>query len=905
MKRIRTKLTVALLSSSLLASNFAGYTQTYAADPVQPAAISLSVKDQEMLVGSRLIKGITNNAADQSTLAIDGVPVPGDQFVDIQPELLMDINGFDSGFKNGILIGDQIVKVIDAKIVNYETVRVPIPTSMLQTGANTISLHSGNNLAPTGTAGNNDDFSVQNVRLVLGNGTVLPVEGVQVKTGSGSTITLNPTSRVSLGDGLPPNDQTAKQSADFTFTVPQKNFTAKQYMWDTTKTTEGMHSIVLKAQGPDGEKQATANVLVDNAAPVFESISPVEGKTYKGNIDFQVKAVDATSGIDTVEAKLDGKPIQLPSTIAGVELTPGAHTFEVSATDKAGNKQNAAVSFSVVEEHPYRPVNPTPADSEDEASQNPKLSVLVSDPTNDPLDVTFLQGYRTDLKDKVANKAFVNSTDREPPLEMIPAGEKEFSPDAYTAVEAKDGKYLTTDSKEKFPYHRFDLKLEQDLAGVQEVEVVWEGHSLPDRQVTLYTWNFNTNKWVAGAAGTGDKDFTLKSKVNVQDMVKDNLVHVLIQDMIPSPDQYDFTFAWITDTQYYSESYPHIYDTMNQYIVENRDKLKIDYTIHTGDIVDDWNQPQQWANANKSMKILDDAKMPYGVVAGNHDVNFEKADYAEYYKYFGRDRFISQPTYGGDLENNRDHYDLVSSKGNDFIILYLGWSIDQQTIDWANDVLKRYPDRNAIVATHEYISPSGQYSGQGRAIWDNIVAGNQNVFMVLCGHHHGVAYNVKHATDGRTVIELLHDYQAGPEGGQGYLRLLHFDTENKQLIVNTYSPYMKDYNFFEDNKDEFTLPLNLKPVEKQVATDYIAVNVYGKEVIGQDAGVKSGTVAKTHWQGLGKGGTHFWYVRLADQYGGRQRSDIWSFTTKASQGLEPPKGDPELIPHGAPPQSGM
>ncbi|WP_052475880.1 metallophosphoesterase [Cohnella kolymensis] len=880
MKKARKQLVMSLLSCSLVAMNFMGTSQTFAADTVQP--ISLSVKDQEILKGTRVIKGVTNNKADQLTLSIDGNPVAAEQFQNVQPELLVDVNGFDSGYKNGIMIGDQVVKVIDGKVTNFETVRVPIPESLLHTGANTISLHSGNSTAPNSTTGNNDDFSVENVRLVLGDGTVLPVEDVKVKMGDGSQVTLSPTGRVSLGDGLPANDLMAKEMADFLFTLPEINFAAKQYTWDTTKTADGKHTVTLSAKGPDGEKQAISNVVVDNTAPVFESISPIDGKEYKGNIDFHANASDATTGIDKLEAKLDGEAIKLPASIAGLDMKPGTHQFSVNATDKAGNKQTAEAAFVVLEEHPYKPTQPTPVDGEERASQNPKLSVLVSDPTKDPLDVTFLQGYRTDLKERASNKAFVNTTDREPPLEMEAAGEKEFADDQYASVEAKDGKYLTTNSKDKFPYHRFDLKLEQDLSDIEDVEVMWEGHSLPHRQVTLYTWNFNTKQWVAGARGMGDKDFTLKAKVNVEDMVRDNVVHVLVQDLIPSPDAYDFTFAWITDTQYYSEKYPHIYDSMNQYIVDNRDKLKIDYTIHTGDIVDSWDSPQQWANADKSMKILDDAKMPYGVVSGNHDVNFEKADYAEYYKYFGRDRFVNQPTYGGDLENNRDHYDLVSSNGNDFIFLYLGWSIDQQTIDWANDVLKKYPNRNAIVATHMYISPNGKYSGQGQEMWDKVVANNQNVFMVVCGHHHGVAYNVKHAPDGRTVIEMLYDYQSGPEGGSGYLRLLHFDTEHQQLIVNTYSPYKNDYNFYEDSsKDEFTLPLKLKPVEKQVATDYIAVNLYGKKVIDKQSAVKSDTLAKAHWKGLGKDGTFFWYVRLADQYGGRQVSDIWGFTTKA------------------------
>ena len=60
---------------------------------------------------------------------------------------------------------------------------------------------------------------------------------------------------------------------------------------------------------------------------------------------------------------------------------------------------------------------------------------------------------------------------------------------------------------------------------------------------------------------------------------------------------------------------------------------------------------------------------------------------------------------------------------------------------------------------------------------------------------------------------MLADYQAGPEGGQGYMRLLHFDQDNNRILVNTYSPYLDDYNYYDTDtnpgKDEFVIELDL------------------------------------------------------------------------------------------------
>ena len=59
---------------------------------------------------------------------------------------------------------------------------------------------------------------------------------------------------------------------------------------------------------------------------------------------------------------------------------------------------------------------------------------------------------------------------------------------------------------------------------------------------------------------------------------------------------------------------------MTQWIVDNKEKQNIQYVMHTGDIVDSMDRESEWVNADKSMKILEDANIPYGVLAGNHDV---------------------------------------------------------------------------------------------------------------------------------------------------------------------------------------------------------------------------------------------------------------------------------------------
>lgn len=75
------------------------------------------------------------------------------------------------------------------------------------------------------------------------------------------------------------------------------------------------------------------------------------------------------------------------------------------------------------------------------------------------------------------------------------------------------------------------------------------------------------------------------------------------------------------------------------WIAANQEALNLEYVIHTGDIVNIWDDFDQWEVADKAMKVLDDAGIPYGVLAGNHDVDQKDNNYTNYYTYFGDQRF--------------------------------------------------------------------------------------------------------------------------------------------------------------------------------------------------------------------------------------------------------------------------
>lgn len=403
------------------------------------------------------------------------------------------------------------------------------------------------------------------------------------------------------------------------------------------------------------------------------------------------------------------------------------------------------------------------------------------------------------------------------------------------------------------------------------------------------------------------------------------------------PRNYDFAFAWETDTQYYSEEFFQHYLNMNNWIVDNKDKLNIRYVIHTGDIVDDFDMPYEWENADKAMKILDDANMPYGVLAGNHDIAAGAMEYENYQKYFGAQRVQDQPTFGEAYKDNIGHYDLLTENGQDFIILYMSWDIYADEINWMNSVLQKYSDRKAILCFHTYTrvaynSDGGLMDYYGQLVQDNVVAQNPNVIAVLNGHYHGASYETtvfdddKDGVYDRTVYQICTDYQSGFEGGSGYIKMLYFDLDNNKIYINSYSPSLDDFNYYDNtsvtelgtesaasvapdtaadgsalpkrinnniNTDILTLDVNFHTDPQTILTSYFGAYLDRGEEIGtadftvaQDSS-RTGTAALT-WDGLQPGTAYAWYAQVTNTLGSIQQTAVQRFTTAAVPADVPP-----------------
>ncbi|WP_226671486.1 metallophosphoesterase [Metabacillus litoralis] len=430
-----------------------------------------------------------------------------------------------------------------------------------------------------------------------------------------------------------------------------------------------------------------------------------------------------------------------------------------------------------------------------------------------------------------------NATKTEPPEQFRPFGEQEFSKEKYHSLLQENSIENETHSVSKFPYHRFDVKVGNDIHPSDMLSLHWEGKSLSGRQVTMYVWNLDKKKWVAVDQKIADSSaFELNGTILADEYVENQKVSVIVQDQIFTlTKSYDYSFVWLSDTQYYAQDYPAIFKSITEWIAQNKDVMNIKYLFHTGDIVNKGDDEKQWLNASAHMNTLDVAKIPYGVLPGNHD----EGKQLEYYtRYFGKSRFENKRYYGDSYENNRGHYDLISVDGKDYVFVYMGWDVEEKDIVWMNEVLERYSDRTAILSLHRYLEKNGKRSREGNAIYEKVVVPNQNVVAVLCGHYHGSSLKVDEIDDNqdgsidRTVYQILADYQKAPNGGDGFIRLLHIDKETNTIDVQTYSPYVNQYSYYDPmkhpNKDQFTMNIDLQQSKKMISTTTFELNVYKK-----------------------------------------------------------------------------
>ncbi len=298
---------------------------------------------------------------------------------------------------------------------------------------------------------------------------------------------------------------------------------------------------------------------------------------------------------------------------------------------------------------------------------------------------------------------------------------------------------------------------------------------------------------------------------------------------VPSFVPGSFTLVVLPDTQYYhlGDNLKHFFN-QTWWIAENKERLKIAYVIHLGDVTQD-NLPGEWEASRRAYQVLDQAGIGYSIAYGNHDYYRRNGEDPKRpclgSHYFTPDEFSAWPTYGGVMETGKmdNTYHLFEGNGTRFVIVNLQWSPPDRAVEGADEVLLRHPGRQAILVTHGYLyhddtrydragRPGEQLWAPGRndgeTLWQKLVRKHPNMRLVLSGHVKGDGQGRLTSTGdhGNTVHQILCNYQMLPEGGQGYLRLMEFLPDGRTIRNKTYSPSLDAYMTDAENQFTLTVP---------------------------------------------------------------------------------------------------
>ncbi len=877
-----------------------------------PDPVRLDLTEGQYVAETTRITATTEGDPAGLAVDIDGTAVTDTvPSLETSPIFAFEATNTDAFFRNGVRLGDEVLHIFDEGFYSrIETVATELPVDAVIKGEQlTVGIYAGTKAWPQPDPNeNNDDFAAFNVRLALPDGRILRPSVCRTAaegTEEAEVACPDPSDRIGFSDA---------NLVYFlaTFDLPDDAFTSIAHLWDTTAAADGEHQVRATA----GTESATRTVTVDNTAPSIELTGLSDGELVRGEVTVDASATDTGAGVSDsgLSATLDGEPVTLPYSLSALELTPGAHELVVTADDAVGNTATRAVAFTTADEQPEVLLG-GPEDGAEVPAGDVELSATVDSAEDDPLTVRFREGQTFVPADEevvvaAGETGTAISTDRSDAVVLDDA--------QLTAISNTDGVTHEVSSDTAFPYQLFTVAVPDDAGEDARVRVAWDGTANSSAKVLMYVKDTADGTWeeVDRHVATEGGSFTLDALVPAAGHTSSTdggagELTVLVQhsegfagevlstrdsDVTPyHPDAtprsaYDFTVAWESDTQYYNETdnfYPHQL-AIHEFLLDQRDELNLQYLMHTGDVVNVSTEEHQWVKADAAYQLLDDAGLPYGVLAGNHDVGGHDNDYTHFSRWFGASRYQDNPWWGGDYLDNRGHYDLITAGGIDLLFLSMGWAPGDDEIAWMNEVIAKYPERKVVVELHEFMLTTGGLGPIPQRIMDEVVAPNPNVFAVVSGHYHDAYTRVDDFDDDgdgtadRQVYSMLFDYQGLPEGGQGYLRLLHFDNDGEKILVRTYSPSLDDFDSDDAalnnpaGMQEFEIPYaaaGIAPATKTLATDSFRADVLTDRDIAVLTEVPSGSTATATWPGL-EAGEHGWYVDVTGPYGGERISEV-------------------------------
>lgn len=489
----------------------------------------------------------------------------------------------------------------------------------------------------------------------------------------------------------------------------------------------------------------------------------------------------------------------------------------------------------------------------------------------------------------------------------------------YTAQELTNATTQTEDGTN--PYQIYKIRLTEKQLAETSYHIGWHGTS--SRQVHAYAYDQEACEWVKMGSTNESGKLSIDVQVEGNQYKKDGQLYLLFfrglgtepEDMdgyTPEEGQYDFSMSWTSDVQYTSEFYEDILLQQKKWIAATQDEYKSVMNIDTGDVANaaylSWEY--NWKTVDKAYKVLEEANVPYTIAWGNHDYKYvDKYNLIPnsdrlYRQYFPLDRFKENLGGWKLVSNNKETDDMCLTQtvhGSKIMLLTLSFWMDDTDIEWAKDIVTNpeYADYNIIILTHHFNSGGKITSTKGNKLLSDVIQGNENVKLLLCGHVDGVDI-INPTTGEQQFYSILQDYQDENGtmiyGGNGFLRMINFDVENNLIYFNTYSPltgdtetpwangsYKQISGLHQKNRDEFAVEVDLGGNQERIfTTSELSLSAGTADKITTVTSAGNETV-KYQVSGLKDGQYYTWYAVTTDSAGNEMVTTQRGFETKSKE----------------------
>lgn len=270
-----------------------------------------------------------------------------------------------------------------------------------------------------------------------------------------------------------------------------------------------------------------------------------------------------------------------------------------------------------------------------------------------------------------------------------------------------------------------------------------------------------------------------------------------------------------------SKTYMKYYDASISWLlneIENGKSIKA--ALQVGDVTET-NSTDQWNQFRSSTESLS-AVVPYYTCTGNHDYTWDKQSKVrdrnstlinDYAHFDTTDRNIEEYYDRNSLEN---YVATLEIHGEKIFLLVLEFGPRKEVLQWAKNYVENNHDKRFILMTHKWLTRYGQrlnsesyaelqLSGYStfntpEEIWSELVAPNNNIICVLCGHNGFSAKLFSENNNGRKVPQILFNLQYQENGGNGLLQLWEFPAKSDSVKIYAYDTinrevYMADSTF--------------------------------------------------------------------------------------------------------------